>query len=257
MAEEADPRAHRSPLPEPIFTETVTDLDSNEEGEIEVEANESLFRARRGGAFALDTSLEAEWIPFSRLGLRLEPQFALSREAGSLATGTDFGLSAGAALKVLRDAPREFFLQVELLARFPWDESPIVQPGDPALPLALDLRGGLRRGPITLRWGIGVGAFGDAVHAPLRGSVAVLTPFERSGRFGFWGLELDADGARTAPAVAALNIEPNLVPAGIPFRIGLALPWAIGERDERPSLGIFLRLFYESEREVEFAARAR
>ena len=131
---------------------------------------------------------------------------------------------------------------------------PIVQPGDPAQPLAFDLRAGWRRDLLTLRWSAGVGAFGDAQHLPLRGSLAVLLPFEGSGRFGFWGIELDADGARGAPFVVALDVVPNLEPTGLPLRIGLALPWTIGERDDRPSLGLFLRVFYESAREIEFAA---
>jgi hypothetical protein len=49
---------------------------------------------------------------------------------------------------------------------------------------------------------------------------------------------------------------PNLVPGGIPFRLGLAIPWALGERDDRPSLGIFLRVFHESGRELDFHGRA-
>lgn len=256
-AEEHDEARRHVPLPEPIFTETVTDIDGDEAGEIEFEANGAVFRSRRGGAYGLDASLEGEWIVHRRLGLRFEPTFSSDRVAGMSAGSAVFGASAGAALKVLQDFEHQFFLHAEVLARLPWDEAAIVQPGDPALPFAVDLRAGLRRGPVTLRWGVGVGAFGDAVHVPLRGSVAVLTPFESSGRFGFWGVELDADGARSAPVVAAVNIVPNLVPSGIPFRVGLALPWAIGEQDDRPSFGIFVRVFYESDREVEFAKHAR
>ena len=251
--DEAVERPRWAPLPEPLFTETVTDIDGNEAGEIEFEANGALLRARRGGAFAIDTSLEAEWIVLPRLGLRVEPTFALDRVNGTSASATEFGGSAGAALKVVQDFEHHFFLHAEVLARLPWDESSIVQPGDPARPLAFDLRAALRRGALTLRWGLGIGAFGDAEHIPLRASLAALTPFESSGRFGFWGVEADVDGARTAPLVVAVNLVPNLVPAGIPFRIGLALPWAVGERDDRPSLGIFVRLFYESAREIEFA----
>jgi hypothetical protein len=248
----ADEPRH-APFPEPILTETVTDIDSNEAGEIELEANGSAFRARRGGAYGLDASLEVEWIVHPRFGVRVEPSLALERVDALPESTREAGLAMGAALKLLQDVERQFFLQAEVLARLPWDESAIIQPGDPALPFAVDLRAGIRRGPITLRWGVGVGAFGDAEHAPLRGSIAAMTPFESTGRVGFWGVEVDADGARTAPVVAALNLVPNLVPTGIPFRIGLALPWAIAERETRPSRGLFLRIFYESSREIEFA----
>lgn len=256
LADEPD-QASRTPVPEPIFTETVTDIDGNEPGEVEFEANGSVFRSLHGGAYAVDTSIEAEWIALSRLGLRVEPTLAWSRDAGSTATGTDVGVSGGAALKLLQDFEREIFVHWELLARLPWDESPIVQPGDPALPLSTDLRVAIRRGFLTVRGGIGVGAFGDAVHPPLRASLAVLTPFEATGRFGFWAIEVDGDGARTAPTVAALNLVPNLEPLGLPFRFALALPFAIGEQAERPSVGIFLRVFYESGRELEFGEHAR
>jgi hypothetical protein len=253
LANEPDDDIDRAPLPEPILTETVTDIDGNEAGEVEFEANGSVFRARRGGGYGLDASLEAEWIVHPRFGVRLEPTLAVDRDSALSPPSTDAGVSVGAALKVFQDFERQFFLHAECLARLPWDESPIIQPGDPALPFAVDLRAALRRGALTLRWGVGFGAFGDAEHVPLRASVAAMAPFEASGRLGFWGIELDADGARTAPFVAALNVVPNLVPAGIPFRLGLAIPWAIAERDERPSLGIFVRIFYESAREVAFA----
>jgi hypothetical protein len=251
-ADEPDERQY-APIPEPIFTETVTDIDGSERGEVELEANGAVLRALRGGAYALDASVEVEWIVLPRLGVRIEPSMASDRDDGLSAPGVSFGVSGGAALKLLQDFDRQLFVDAELLARLPWDEAAIVQPGDPALPLAADLRAGWRRGPVTLRWGAGYGGFGDAVHLPLRGSVAVLAPFESSGRFGFWGVEVDADGARTAPVVAALNVVPNFAPGGLPFRIGLALPWAIGEEDRRPSVGLFLRVFYESSREIEFA----
>lgn len=245
------PDERRAPIPEPILSETVTDIDGTEAGELELEVNGSVLRSLRGGARALDTSLEVEWLATRRFGLRVEP--TLSRDAdGSADTGV--GVSGGASWKLIQDFAREFHADAEVLARVPWEQSPIVQPGDPAQPLAFDLRAGWRRDLLTLRWSAGVGAFGDAQHLPLRGSLAALLPFEESGRFGFWGIELDGDGARGAPFVAAIDVVPNLEPTGLPLRIGLALPWNIGERDDRPSLGIFLRVFYESAREIEFAA---
>ena len=252
LARADEPDIRRAPIPEPILSETVTDIDGTEAGEIELEANGSIMRALHGGAHALDTSVEIEWLATRRFGFRLEP--TLSHDAYGGPAETAVGASGGASFKLLQDFEHEFHVDAEVLARVPWDELPLVQPGDPALPLALDLRAGWRRDPITLRWSVGVGAFGDAEHLPIRGSLAALAPFEASGRFGFWGLELDADGARGAPFVAALNVVPNFAPAGLPLRLGLALPWAIGERDDRPSVGLFLRVFYESAREIEFAA---
>jgi hypothetical protein len=242
------------PIPEPLLTETVTDIDGAEAGEVEIEVNGSSIRALRGGAYSVDGSLEIEWLVLRRLGVRIEP--TLSRDADGAPATTSGGVSGGVSWKLFQDFERRLHLDVEALGRAPWDASPIVQPGDPALPLALDLRGAWQPGAVSLRWSAGAGAFGSPEHVPLRGSVAVLAPFEGSGRFGFWGVELDADGARHAPAVVALEFVPNLEPAGIPLRLGLALPWNVGERDDRPSVGVFLRIFYESEREIAFGKTA-
>ncbi len=241
-------------MPEPILGETVTDIDGREAGEVEWELNGSDFRARRGGAYALDTSAEIEWLVTRHLGLRLEP--TLSRDAVDGTSETGLGASGGASWKLVHDFVHDFHLQAEVLARLPWDGTgtPVIQPGDPAEPLAADLRAGLRFAPLTLRANVGVGAgSGEAAHVPLRAGLALLTLFEPTGRFGFWGLELDADGARSRPFVAALDVMPNLAPVGLPLHLGIALPLAIGERDDRPSLGIFVRVLFESQREVEFA----
>ncbi len=243
----------KAPIPEPLLSETVTDIDGTEAGEVEVEVNGSVMRALHGGERALDTSLEVEWLVTRRLGLRLEP--TLSRDSdGSTENGA--GLSGGLSWKVLQDFAHDLHVDAELLTRVPWNESPIVQPGDPAQPVALDLRGAWRRDLLSLRWSGGVGAFGASGRVPLRGSVAALLPFESSGRFGFWGVELDADGARPNPLVAALDVVPNLEPAGLPLRLGLALPWFVGSEGDRPALGILLRVFYESAREIEFGSNA-
>ena len=248
----AEPDERREPIPEPVLAETVTDIDGTDVGELELEANGALLRALRGGRYAVDGSLEVEWLVARHLGLRAEP--TLSRDADDVPAVTAAGVSGGVSWKLVQDFERQFHVQAEVLARVPWEASPIVQPGDPARPLAFDLRAAFRRGVLTLRGSAGVGVFGESEHVPLRASLAALLPFEASGRFGFWGIELDGDGARTAPLVAALDVVPNFAPAGLPFRIGLAVPWAVGERGDRPSTGLFLRLFYESSREIEFAS---
>jgi hypothetical protein len=211
------------------------------------------MRARRGGAYTLDASVEIEWLVTRGLGIRLEP--SLGRDVGGVSS-IGAGASGGISLKVLQDFERQLYVDVELLGRVPaTEETPVVQVGDPAQPLAGDVHAGLRLGPITLRGSVGVGAGGASAGLPLRGGAALLLPIDPSGRFGFCGLEVDVDGARPAPAVIALNVVPNFVPAGIPVRVGVALPWIPGEQDTRPSFGIYLRVFYESAREIEFARR--
>lgn len=254
----ADDDPKRPPMPEPIFTETVTDLDGDEAGELEVELNASTLRARRGGAYLYQGSVEVEWLATRRLGLRFEPLASRGRDPGALEAKTEVGASAGVSWKLMQDFAHDFHLQVEALGRAPWNHTSIIaQPGDPELPFVLDLRSGVRMGWLTVRSGVGVGAGGSSAHAPVRASLALLTNFEPSGRFGFWGIEMDADAARDDPFVLALNIVPDLTPTGLPFRVGLALPWNIvGISSGEPGLGIFVRLFYVSGREIEFGRGA-
>jgi hypothetical protein len=104
-----------------------------------------------------------------------------------------------------------------------------------------------------LRNSLGFSAGSASAHIPLRGSAALLTDIEASGRFGFWGVEVDADGARQNPVVVAFELVPNLAPSGVPFALGFALPYVVGADGTTPSFGFFVHLLYESEREQEFA----
>lgn len=241
-------------MPEPILTESVTDLDGTEAGELEFELNASTLRARRGGAYLHQGSLEVEWLVTKRLGLRIEPLASRGRDPGAVEAKTEAGASAGVSWKLFQDFAHDFHVQIEALGRVPWDQTSIIaQPGDPELPFVLDVRTGARAGWLTVRSGLGVGAGGSSAHAPVRASLALLTNFEASGRFGFWGIELDADAARDDPFVLALNIVPDLTPTGLPFRVGLALPWnLVGISSAEPGLGIFVRVFFVSGRESEF-----
>lgn len=214
---------------------------------MELEANFSNLASLRGNHHALDTSAEIEWLATRQLGLRLEP--TLSRDGEY-----DAGVSYGVSWKLLHDFAHDFHLQIELLGRVPFSDTEIVQPGDPDQPLALDLRAAWRAGPLTFRPGIGWGAFGDVDHVGARASLGVLAPFEGAGRFGFWGIEMDADGARRSPVVAAFEVVPNLEPLGIPLRLGFALPVSVGAPEDVPSVGFFFRVFYESAREIEFGS---
>jgi hypothetical protein len=249
----------RPPMPEAVFTETVTDIDGSEAGELEVEVSASRMRATMGMAATMQGSAEVEWLVTRRLGVRFETAYARS----TFDTGADLrsglGASGAASWKILQDFRDDFHLQAELGARLPWDELTAsalavqaVSPGEPALPLTLDLRSALRAGWLVVRGGVGVEAGGTSAHAPARASVALLSGFGLSDRFGFWGFELDADGARSTPALLAFDLVPNLSPLGIPFRLALAIPWAPGAPATQPSLGIFIRLFVESARESDY-----
>jgi hypothetical protein len=248
----ADDESPRPPMSEPILEETTTDIDGTEPGEREIEVNVSLLRSRRGGAFDLQLSPELEVLVLRRLGVKVEPFFERGAQAGS-PPGNSAGIGAGVSWKLLQDFEHDFHLQAEASGVYPADTSTFVQPGESPLPFSFDLRSGIRRGAWTLRNSVGVSAGGPSAHVPLRGSAAVLTDLEPSGRFGFWGIEVEADGARAHPVVLAIDLVPTLTPAGLPFSLGFVLPYSVGAPGTAPSYGFFLRLFIESEREQSYA----
>jgi hypothetical protein len=242
----------RAPMPEPILGETTTDIDGTDAGEVEIEANAVMLRSRTAGAFDLQLSPEVEWLVTRRFGVKIEPFFERSAAAGE-STSNSGGVGAGLSWKLVQDFRDDFHLQAEVDGRFPVDTSTVVEPGESPLPLSFNLRSGLRRGAWTLRNSLGVSGGGQVAHVPLQGSAAVFTDFEPTGRVGVWGGEVEADGARPNPVVVALDLVPDLVPAGLPFSLGFVLPYSVGADGRAPSYGFFVRLFVESERESTYA----
>jgi hypothetical protein len=243
----------RPPMPEPILNETTTDIDGTKPGELEVEATASVLRSRTGGAFDLELSPEIELLLTRRLGVKFEPFFERAAIA-SLPPKSSGGLTGGLSWKLLQMFGDDFHLQGEMEGRVPTDSSTVVQPGESPLPLSFDLRSGYRRSAWTLRSSVGVSAGGPSAHVPLRGSAALFTGFEPTMRLGFWGIEIEADGARANPAVVALDLVPSLLPARVPFSLGFVLPYSVGADGKAPSYGFLVRLFIESERERQYAS---
>ena len=246
----------RPPLPESLLTESATDIDAEDEGELEAEANVGAVGARRGGAHAQFTSLEAEWRAFKELGLRIEPSYARVVDAGAAAGRDDFGLSGAVAVGLFHDPPHDTHLQLELLGRTPDTGSArVFEPGDTQLPLAADLVGALRRGAWTVRATVGGEAGGPFAHAPVHTDFAVLTGLAGEDRFGFFGFEARLDWAREAPLVLAPDIVADASPIGIPLRLGVALPFNVGAGATAASFGVFVRLMLITGREVALGRR--
>ncbi len=137
----------RPPLPESFLTESATDIDAAEAGEIEYEANLASVGARAGGAHATLTSLEVEWRALKELGLRLEPSFARIVDPGSVSGRDQFGVAGGIAVGLFHDFARDLHLQAELLGRTPESANArVFEPGETELPVAADsCRGGPTR----------------------------------------------------------------------------------------------------------------
>jgi len=252
-ATESEPRA---PLPESILTESTTDIDADEAGELEFEANLTRVGARTGGAFATLASVELEWRVLRRLGLRLEPAYAHSTPSGGTRGRDAFGLGGAIAFGLWHDFPRDQHLQLELRGRTT-DSSPEFDPGESELPAALDLVGAQRFGRFTLRATVGAEAGGHFAHAPVHTDLCVLSGIVRDARFGYLALELRADWASPAPLVFAPEVISDLVPIALPLRVGLALPVNVGASASAPSYGLFLRMIVLTEREQQSEDQGR
>jgi hypothetical protein len=238
----------RPPLPESLLTESATDVDAAQAGEIEFEANLVAVGARSGGTHAMVASVEAEWRVLRDVGLRLEPSYAwVVHRSGR----SEFGVSGAIALGVLHDLRQDVHAQVELLGRTAESvDSTILSPEETVLPYALDFVGAARRGRWTLRATIGVEAGGHFEYAPVHTDAALLTPFLSDDRFGFFGVEVRADWARKTPLVIAPDFVAFTTPLGLPFSVSLALPVNIGAGATTASFGFFARLMWMADREA-------
>jgi hypothetical protein len=244
-------------MPESLLTESATDVDAEDRGEVEYEANLAAVAARAGGARATLTSLEVEWRVLKNLGLRLEPTYARIADAGPTSARNALGVSGALAFGLFHDFARDLHVQAEILGRAPDSGSALVfAPGETELPLAADLLGAIRFGRWTMRATLGGEAGGAFAHAPLHTDLALLTGIVPEESFGFVALEARADWARDAPLVVAPEVVADTTPIGLPFRVGVALPVNIGAESTRPSYGVFLRLILLTSREVEYG-RAR
>jgi hypothetical protein len=238
----ADPAARR-PLPEALLTESTTDIDAQDPGELEFEVNAARAASRTGAASATLTSLEVEWRILREMGLRFEPSYSQVTNGDASARAKAFGLAAAVAVGLWHDRLRELHLQAELLARTPESASAqVFEPDETELPLAADLLAAVRRGRWTLRATVGAEAGGAFAHAPLHSDVALLAGFVSDERFGFVALEARADWAREDPFVLAPEIVADASPLGIPVRLGVALPFNVGVDSTHTSYGLFVHV---------------
>jgi hypothetical protein len=246
----------RPPLPESLLTESATDIDAEDAGETEYEANVVMLRARRGGASAALASLEFEWRVLRELGLRLEPSYARLTDVQGAASTPRLGMSGAVAIGLLHDFEHDFHLQAELLGRISEraDETS-VDPGEAELPASADLVAARRVGRLTFRTAVGGEAGGAFAYAPLHTDLAVLTGLTAEERYGFLAIDLRADWARSAPFVLAPELVGETTPIGLPFRLGVAFPVNLGVHATQPAFGIFMRLAILTQREAESGRR--
>src|SRR5262249_21367291 len=155
-----------------------------------------------------------------------EPGFSSTREELATSSHDALGFRAAAAWSLLHDFPRDFHAQIEASERVVDDapDASRTEPGEAPLPFSADLKAAIRRGDWTLRASVGTEAGGTPAHAPFRLQAALLHPLTRDIRFGFVGLEMDADWGRPQPVIVAPNVWADATPIGLPCRLGVAIP---------------------------------
>ena len=246
----------RPPLPEALLTESATDIDAEDAGELEWEANLARFVARVGGAGSTLTGLEVEWRALKELGLRVDPSYARIVDVGATSARTALAVGGALAFGLFHDFARDLHVQAELAGRTAESaNAQVFEPGESELPFAADLLGTIRRGRWTLRATVGAEAGAAFSHAPVHTDLAILTGILPEERFGFVAIEVRADWAREAPLVVAPEIVADATPVGLPFRLGLALPVNVGADATSPSYGLLLRLILLTSREVVYGER--
>jgi hypothetical protein len=92
-------------MPEPLIGESVTDIDSLDAGELELDLTETTLRRTPSETGGMMTSLETEWRATKNLGLSAE-----------LATSSDetVEFSGTASWSLVHDLQRGFHLQAEI-----------------------------------------------------------------------------------------------------------------------------------------------
>ena len=233
----------RAKMPEPLLTESITDLDGARAGEVEVDVNGLVLR-RTSAVRQWQTSVEAEWRALERLGLALD--LGVGRVLDG-ATSPAISVRPAASWVLTHSQPLDFHLMAEVSARISHDATENVQdPGEGALPFSGGVRFGIRHRWLTVRTFLGAGAGGHSPHAvPLRAQAAVLAELGREGRLGCAGFEMDADWARRMPPTLAMNFILRGAHLHVPFDLGIAVPWTPQSRYGDASVGVLVRLILE------------
>ena len=227
-------------IPEPVLEESITDIDRAEAGELEAEGILGVTRDGAGRR-TQQTGIEAEWGVTDRLGLALETGTSRRDEDRRQQFA---GVQLGAAYGFFHDATNDLHFQLESSAHLFGDAEAVAhEPGDTALPYAVQARGGFRRGTFSVRTATGIGFGAHSPHLPVRATMAFLGELPRGA--GFAGIEVGVDGGRLVPYFVALDVFGDLTPLGIPARLGIALPWTPPGSGQRATLGIFLRVLVE------------
>lgn len=219
--------AHEGEMPEPILVESITDLDTQQAGELELEVGTSTLT--KHGSWA--TRLEAEWRVTGRLGLMLEAGVStLDRPTPNIRAGASF-----AAFHYDELGLHGQFLAFATLNGNEADD-PLLDPAEPGTDFALGAHAGWHRNWWTVRAELTAGFGGHVSHLPLRANVALLA----GNHLVFFGVESLLDFARFDPWTIAAEAELREELGGLSVRLALAVPYR--PRTDRREVALMLRV---------------
>jgi len=226
-------------MPEPLISESLTDIDGLESGELEFDATVNTLRSTDLKSGGNGQAIEAEWRATDRLGLGAEASYTSDNQSG---------LNIGASWILFHDKARDFHLQAEIGYQLIDQDDSIGRDWDDAsLPLKFGLRAGWRYGLWTTRAGLGAEALGQTgVNSAMRASVAEFFEFAGKSRFpSFAGIEVDGDWARPAPYILAPTVVVDFTQIALPMKLGVATPWSPSMNSIPASWGVIIRGMFE------------
>jgi len=223
-------------MPEPVLSESVTDIDGSRAGELEVDLTG--FGGHGGDAHLWQGTLEVETRVTDHLGLAVEfgYSWASTPESGP-------GLRVAASWSLLHNFEIGLHGQVELSARFVGQVENGPNLGDSRLPFSGAFRLGLDRQWWTLRLGVGAATGGaPSAHAiPAFASVTVFLNFGE-GRWCSLGLDSLADWTRPNPFTVAPTLLLNGNPIHLPWKIGVVALYGPSGGGQPSWFGLVVRL---------------
>ncbi|MFT3835532.1 MAG: hypothetical protein QM723_00860 [Myxococcaceae bacterium] len=219
--------AHEGEMPEPILVESITDLDTKEAGELELEIGTSTLSTR--GTWA--TRLEAEWRFTGHLGLMLEAGLTTLHNP-------DPNVRVGASFAAFHDDALGLHAQVLAFATLHGaeDENALLDPAEPATDFALGAHAGWHRNWWTVRAELTAGFGGHVSHLPVRANLALLA----GNHLAFFGVESLLDFARFDPWTIAAEAELREEVGELSVRLAIAIPYR--PRTDRKEVAVMLRV---------------
>jgi hypothetical protein len=242
----------RPAMAEPLIGESVTDIDSDEPGETEIDVTGVALRGSSGASCG-SGAIELELRLTRRLGVSLEITLVGGQDQGLYGD-----LAAAGSFMLWHDFQRQLHLQLEARALAVEAQFSAARrlsiPENGAAPYAFGLRGAARWRWLSLRFGFGPSIGGHGGPVPLWADAALFAEWGgRSagsrGLVSFAGVEAVTDWGSATPVVISREIVFGFVLGDLPTRVGLGVPFYVHNHGPGPFVGGILRVMLELDRD--------